>query len=283
VKVFRRIRAQLAAFQVPFKQYDAVTCKWMYWNDFTLTGLKAWRDQAREQPDVGTSDGEDTVEADMAADEDASTTTMDGHHDLSDESEHRQQSVEHPIEEFKSTPVDRATSSLTSPIKDMASRHSNSNATTTSPPTVEMPAVQSPPAVEMPEVQQSPPLLQAPDAPQTPEIAPTTTQWFQSPPPRVNPTTGHTHLTPIPVHMQRMIAKLTDQAEWYEGDTTTTPSDPASTLQPRNTIDLTMPPSGNGQHTRVPATLDIRFQGADFISPGLNAAGFPPDTSTRRP
>lgn len=39
VKVFRRIRAQSAAFRVPFMQYNVANRKWLYWNDFTLTGF----------------------------------------------------------------------------------------------------------------------------------------------------------------------------------------------------------------------------------------------------
>ena len=91
VKVFRRIRSQLAGFRVPFMQYDPVNRKWRYWNDFTLTGLTVWRDQTRDhqQDDDTSSAGEEeaTVPEDLAALDVASETTMEDHPDLSDEIE----------------------------------------------------------------------------------------------------------------------------------------------------------------------------------------------------
>ena len=60
-------------------QYNPVNWQWMYWNDFTLTGLTAWRDQTSQDlddPDEEPSDN-DTVAEDMAAAEDASVTTTE--------------------------------------------------------------------------------------------------------------------------------------------------------------------------------------------------------------
>jgi hypothetical protein len=70
-------------------RYNSVNRKWMYWNDFTLTGLTVWRDQTRDRQDEDTLEGEeeDTVAADMAVADDVSTTTMEEQPDLSDESE----------------------------------------------------------------------------------------------------------------------------------------------------------------------------------------------------
>ena len=147
---------------------------------------------------------------------------------------------------------------------------------------VERTAVPSPPTPTMDATQPSPPLLQATDVSHTHALS--TPTWFQSPLPRVDPTTGNTYLAPLPVQMQRMVAELTDQADWYEGDTNTTPSgDPVPRSRQPATIDLTTPPSEHGHPSRVPATLDIRFRDADVTSPDLTAAGFTPAPSHRQP
>ena len=75
--------------------------------------------------------------------------------------------------------------------------------------------VDTPPsAMKMAETQQSPPLLHAStSSPAQPPGHLPTQQWFQSSPPRIDPTTGCTYMVAFPVQMQRMVAELTDQAE----------------------------------------------------------------------
>ena len=74
--------------------------------------------------------------------------------------------------------------------------------------------------------EQSPPLLQEPSTPRQLASPP---QWFKSPPPKTDSQTGRVHPSVLSVQMQRMVlAELTDQTEWYEGDPPTPP--PAQVL-----------------------------------------------------
>ena len=280
LKVFRWIRAQLASFRIPYVQYNPVNRKWMYWNDYTLTGLTAWRDQksqAHDDPDAEFSDDDTTAAEDMITAEDASATTTEDptvERTTADQPNTRMAEIETSLSQVANPTTDDATA-------PSELRHPH-RAQPTIPETVDTP---SPPR-HMAEPQQSPPLLQARTSPspaQPPGHLPTQ-QWFQSPPPRLDPTTGHTYTAALPVQMQRMVAELTDQADWYESDTNnTTPSDQATTPRQSVTIDLITPPTEAHPSTGIPDTLDARFRAAAFESPGTVATGLTPHSTARRP
>jgi hypothetical protein len=88
----------------------------------------------------------------------------------------------------------------------------------------------------------------------------------------------------LPVQLQRMVAELTDQAEWYESDTNnTTPSDQATTPRQRVTIDLTTPPTEDPPLSCLSDTLAARFRAAALTSPESAVEGFRPGSTARRP
>ena len=386
VKVFRRIRAKLGTFQVPFLQYDAANRKWLYWNDFTLTGMTVWRDQTREQLDRMSSDN-DTVDDELVAEDDDTIATENAPPDLPDGqtpmgplppthivpdapmdaapqqlyTDGTTTDVDHtlggtasapavrspPVEQATRTPsggtADAATRTPSGGTADAAFRHhggtvyvpavrsppvaptlmtpSSAKADavirhsggiasvpsgrpppveqvlTTAPSAAPSPTSYSkgsasclathwsgpPPATTHPEsvpadtpseqattddVEQSPPLLQELSTPRQ-SASP---QWFKSPPPKTDPQTGRIHPSVLSVQMQRMVAELTDQTEWYEGDPPTPPPAQALTPSHRDTIDLTTPSPEVDSTMRRPHVLDARFRTSTPSSPDLTGA-----------
>ena len=155
------------------------------------------------------------------------------------------------------------------------------------PPSGMAPSAETPPEPTPSEaVEQSPPLLQEPSTPR--QLA--SQQWLKSPPPQMDPQTGRVHPPVFSVQMQRMmVAELTDQAEWYDGDSPTPPPAQAPIPSHGDTIDLTAPSPEAGSSTRRPNALDARFRTAAFPSPGLTVADshrladdYPPTPATRR-
>ena len=113
--------------------------------------------------------------------------------------------------------------------------------------------------------------------------------WFKSPP-RKDAQTGHVmQPSVLPVQLQQMIADLTDQAEWYDGDSPTPPSAQASIPSHRVTIDLTTPSPEPPMPPRRPRALDARFRTA-ALSPldrpvadhHPMAGAYPPGSATSR-
>ena len=84
----------------------------------------------------------------------------------------------------------------------------------------------------------------------------------------MDPGTGRSRPTTLPVQMQRMVAELTDQTDWYDSDAATlTPSrDPPDTPGAGNTIDLTTPSPGTAPTASLPTTLGDWFRDTSFSS-----------------
>jgi hypothetical protein len=125
-------------------QYDAVNRKWLYWNDFTLTGLTAWRDQTREQLDRTSSSDDDTVEDALVAEDDDTITTEDAPPDLPDG-----QALMGPIPPKNTVPDAQTTNLVQGPAPPQLS---------TNGPTAEA-AIRSPRRFGLSSISSAPPLL----------------------------------------------------------------------------------------------------------------------------
>ena len=306
VKVFRRIRAQLASFRIPYMKYDDINRKWMYWNDYTLTGLTAWNNlQQLPRTPVDTASSEDFSDAatNDSEEEDGltdheTTSRATGQVDSTAITQPGSTGI------TQSSPADTrqsdlsatdATRRLQPPVATHAMRHSDSSSTVPLDPSA---ALQSAVVTRTPNATNKSPLtetLAAPvdvdspdllaEAPPPPALIPggtlhwatppvSTPQWFQSPPPNVDLRTGKSQPTILPPSMQDMVAALTDQTDWYDSDTHTPSPHHTSHTRP---IDLITPPLREAAlGTRLPQASGARFRHAASDSPGLDADGFTP-------
>jgi hypothetical protein len=304
VKVFRRVRAKLATYNVPFMQYDEASRRWLYWNDYTLTGLTVWREQHQAQTtealdeDSPASD-DDTAAEDASTDEDAdlppdqdpsgnpnvmappnhtqagivADTTVDTAVNV-----HEPGYVPEMLEESPSPPllpvnaVQRPSLTASPMHMDVAQQQMSQTIPTPSAATgqrMHMDAAQQ-------QMSQTIPTPSAATGQRMSSMAPHP-QWFQSPPRQINSQTGQPRPPVLPEHLQRMVTELTDQTDWYESNHST-PTDP-NPRQPHasDTIDLTTPsPARTTPPHSIARTLEARLRGSGPDSPGLDADGFTP-------
>lgn len=210
VPVLRKVRARMAELEAPFLKYDPATRTWMYWNDFTLTGLTAWRDQQFRDDRTGAKPGmHEDAEEENSEKEDTDTSTM----------EQAAENVEDSDEEISGQGANVAAED----------EESDEDGTKVAGP----PPGTDPEDTDIPDTEYSPPLISAATAVAPPPGESPSSAWLTSPVQKYNPYTGRTTSAPLSFRLQEMVQELQAHSDWYEEHS-------PATLRPI-TIDLTTP------------------------------------------
>ncbi|KAI2511379.1 hypothetical protein MHU86_2990 [Fragilaria crotonensis] len=236
IPTVRKVRKRLTELGVPYLQYDYSRKKWMYWNDYSETGMIAWQDQAESSStdeDEGNQDEEEKHQQEEHEDQLLRTqsTSGGGHQQVKEDVQDKGDPI---LAEDTLPPPEHRQSVATSVTQQQADKFTSPDPPTDKDPpaTRNAPLDPSAPqdtaeeAYEDQSSQSSSPLL-------TPrmDIATRTSRpghhpaWFSSPTPIRNPYTGQQMQIPLPTRLQHMVQELQDHDDWFadEDNDGTTP------------------------------------------------------------
>lgn len=243
VPVLRKVRARLAEYEVPYMKYESAEQHWMYWNDFTLTGLLVWKDILQADAIDMTDDVDDE---EYGAEEEGLEDTEDitSERPSNKNKEKQAPPTDKNIRQEMLTAKDDEAVSL-DPLRQEGSQGDNS------PPLLPVTRI-GPPAVIRNEHEQTErtekmnlsqsawteltgemDLSQIP-AQQTPLPLPTQKEWMRSPAKRHNPYTGRVISDPIADRLQAMVEEIQGHTDWYEEEN----------MRDTPVMNLTTPPQG---------------------------------------